>query len=170
MYKEVPLYSALHIRFSFNLEFVFNLMQVVDAKRIGVRSAPHLTPPPHHISPHLDTAPHLTTLPSTASHLALQNCTEACPATCFGGTCDDWYDDVWVGEDATTWTCAQNEADGCDCSGCSCEAEANDGDQSSGMSSQNIQNFGSRLEISCVREFWFLGSKCDKILDLLYWV
>ena len=40
----------------------------------------------------------------------------ACPATCFGYSCDHWAQAGWGG-----FSCAENEAGwGCDCSGCDC--------------------------------------------------
>ena len=42
-----------------------------------------------------------------------------CPATCWGQTCDHWAETENGG-----WTCADSESGGCDCSGCTCPADA----------------------------------------------
>ena len=40
---------------------------------------------------------------------------DACAATCFGASCDQWDGGVWG-------TCAELETNyGCDCSGCACD-------------------------------------------------
>eukprot|EP00618_Florenciella_parvula_P014231 CAMPEP_0119536152 /NCGR_PEP_ID=MMETSP1344-20130328/49054_1 /TAXON_ID=236787 /ORGANISM="Florenciella parvula, Strain CCMP2471" /LENGTH=243 /DNA_ID=CAMNT_0007578075 /DNA_START=164 /DNA_END=892 /DNA_ORIENTATION=- len=46
----------------------------------------------------------------------------SCPANCFGTTCDDWEND---GDDP--YTCAESEADGCDCGGCACTGSSGSG-------------------------------------------
>ena len=62
-----------------------------------------------------------------ASHLsdndedkALRRLEASCPSTCFGMNCDWWES---LGE-SNSWTCAENEADGCDCSGCACDGDS----------------------------------------------
>ena len=39
----------------------------------------------------------------------------SCPDTCFGYSCD-----TWENAETNSYTCAENEADGCDCGGCAC--------------------------------------------------